>query len=241
RMDNATTLGTEIVIQAAQSFAPCVAAGDCEYSVGYLLADPDEFDLDTYAARVLPDGTLGTTATLLEDPGNVYQDGMAAAGMHSENRAMFVWRSQQPVSGNDDIHAILYRPLAGSLTSFGFGCPGPAGVPTLSGSGDPHPTTLFTATLSGAPAGAVTLLGIGFVPVAIAIPGTAGCLILVVPAFAPLPGVADAAGNTSWSFPIPCDPNLDGGIVHLQGAIVVPGFNAANIVTSNRLTVSWSD
>lgn len=45
--------------------------------------------------------------------------------------------------------------------------------------------------------------------------------------------LANVSGTATWNLPVPNDLGLLGLDAYVQGAVLVPGFNPANLVVSN--------
>lgn len=132
--------------------------------------------------------------------------------------------------------------------SFGAGCPGSSGTPTLVGGGI-LPTlgavVLFDASNLPNP-GVADFALLGFVaPSPIVDLGTAitgvanGCLVIVNPLSTGL--LANVAGNASIGFGIPNDPGLVGVSVLGQAVSLDPAANAAGATVTNgvRAVIGW--
>jgi len=124
--------------------------------------------------------------------------------------------------------------------SFGAGCSGSNGTPTLSGSGvlpQPGLAILFDASNLPDPT-VLNLILIGFDELSPAIdvgaifgPAPVGCGLLVNPASIEL--LPSSGGLGSWALPLPATPDLVGASIVGQAVCADPGANPANWTTSN--------
>ncbi len=121
--------------------------------------------------------------------------------------------------------------FVGQTPSFGSGCPGAGGfIPTISVQGCPTlGNPFFGATVGNALGGSLVVLILGAsttswgpasLPLNLAFVGMPGCNLLVsgdvlYPAIAGGTGIG--GGSASFALPIPMNPALVGGTVHLQG------------------------
>ncbi len=138
---------------------------------------------------------------------------------------------------------------AGS-TAFGSGCPGPgAAIPSigatgglpLSGTGNPIFGMRLWNALGGT--GAVLVLGTswqswagGTLPLDLTPFGSPGCALLVSPDVL-LPVATSVAGSADLSLPVPANPALSGGLVHVQWYVLGPGLSVAPGATSRALQI----
>ena len=160
------------------------------------------------------------------------------------------WRGHMLLFGGQSIgpnHADLWRyepVVAATVTPFGSGCAGSAGVPQLTASrpwlGDTVPLVL-----GNGPASAVAALTLGLsntiagpfaLPLPLAAFGMPGCTLLVS-LDATLLAAAGASGVAALPFAIPNDAGLLGVVVHCQGAFFDPPANQAGVVTSAALSL----
>lgn len=131
-----------------------------------------------------------------------------------------------------------------SFRTYGNGCPGRFGVPTLAGTQAPRLGGITVSTLANLdPAATVAILAtgtsrttwqFGTLPQSLAPFGMPGCvayasaeLFVVVPAI---------AGTASWSWQVPNAPGLFGVAFHQQGLSLDAAANPAGLVTSNAAT-----
>ncbi len=249
-LDTAGELGVESSLHTAgtTSYETCVAPCKCDLVAGYLRQGVGEFNLDAFGGHLMSSGQPGNMNNLLEDPGDVYQSGIRVASRASDDRALFVWHTQAPVTGNNDVHAILFRPVTAGDLEMGAGCPGPGGltpllsdiVDPISGSNEPDLGLFYSVQVTQAPPGAPLVLVLGAQGVDLPIPGAPGCTQLTVPILA-WGGVTDAAGTWTKQLFVPCDPSLDDDSFYLQAAVLVPGFNPAGLIATRALWIYWFD
>jgi hypothetical protein len=147
-------------------------------------------------------------------------------------------------------------PVASSVTSFhelpaatfavfGSGCPGPVGTPALAAitGSTPRIGGQFQLQLTGIPNGssnlAFGLLGTTAtawngtpLPLALGPLGAPGCALFVAPEV-DVPLSPTLLPFAVWPMPIPANLGLIGLDLYVQGAVLVPGFNAAGVVFTN--------
>lgn len=234
--------------------APAVGAGACEYTVAYLeITPPNEFDVDIYAARVLPDGTVPESHSLVDNPGSQFQSGVRASSrpiltsaQDERNVSLLAWLGMTgPVgTGLNDIRARFFEPVAPFSSFFGSACPGPLGeLPTIGWTGgDPVPgNDAYAITLTNAPANSLAVLLVGGGLVNVPIPGAPGCnLYANLPLIFMLGAITDGAGNAVVALPIPCSMPVSAPVA-MQWGIHTPGWNAFGWIMSNDLDVTWFD
>lgn len=157
---------------------------------------------------------------------------------------LFGGADSQGVATNQTwIYERLVVPLA-AFTSYGQGCPGPAGSPVLSNvvGSVPRLGQSCDVVLSGLPntAFSIPVLVAGFdnqswngqaLPMSLAPLGMPGCLALVRPDLGMY--LVNSNGTANWSLAVPSAPSLAGVHIFLQGGVSVPGWNAAGFVASN--------
>ncbi len=120
--------------------------------------------------------------------------------------------------------------VAPSFASYGVGCPGSAGTPTLTPTVLPGLGTTFGLQLSNVPASGFTMLAASLGADHSAVPGTACTLLLAQPIVA---YGAFAQGNVaSYAVSIPNSPVFAGLAVHYQG-VALDAVNALGITGSN--------
>lgn len=136
--------------------------------------------------------------------------------------------------GNENVFAIdnLIIDYAATYTTFGAGCPGALGVPTLAAAPGSKPVlgSLFTVDLGNLPVGAGlmisglsnTLFGGGVpLPLPLAGLGFPGCDLLVDAVI--IDFVVGPAPNASWVLAIPATSSLAGATIYNQGASLDTG------------------
>lgn len=126
-----------------------------------------------------------------------------------------------------------------SFTTFGSGCPGSRGTPTLTAQGGSLPRigTTFTMQANNLPWSGAVFLGLGFsdqsyggtpLPADLGMLGAPGCSLLTsLEALSPITNVLGAA---SWSLEVPAIP---GGEFFVQVFPVDPAVNALGLTSSN--------
>jgi len=140
-------------------------------------------------------------------------------------------------------YAVLGGPPA-SFATFGQGCSGPGGLPTLGAVAGSLPRlgTTFGLTLSNLPSSPFNfpfgLVGSSNttwnsqpLPLDLAGIGMPGCNALIAPEITYTLG--NAGGTASWNLAIPFSPPLLGTNFYLQGAVLAPGANQGGILVTN--------
>jgi len=135
-------------------------------------------------------------------------------------------------------------PDTAAISSFGTGCPGPAGVPHLQANSLPVFGTALSVELSNLPAGPVNVVftWLGFDNTSwngIALPATLdplfpGCTAYMSPDIGYTIGLSFTGTNT-WDLAIPFIPAISGEQFYLQGGVLVLGYNPGGLVFSNAL------
>lgn len=138
----------------------------------------------------------------------------------------------------------LALPISAEFTAFGQGCPGPVGTPLLTAAPGSLPIigqtlqmqlTNLPPNIFAFPFGAVGFSDQIFNGVPLPAPmdtiGAPGCILFVSidQEFV----LSNQSGAAAWNIPVPFDPSLLGLDAYLQGAVLVLGFNAANLVVAN--------
>lgn len=134
---------------------------------------------------------------------------------------------------------------AATSTSFGMGCPGPNGVPTLTAQNTPRLGTTHSLLLSNLPTGLLSLpMGcIGFdntqwnnipLPASLDPLGFTGCTALLAPEGTYV--LQNTLGSATWQVPVPFLPAFSGLTFHAQAAVLAPGVNPGGIVFTNGVT-----
>ncbi len=249
-LDTAGPLGAESSLHTpgTTSYETSVAPCKCDLVAGYLRQGVGEFNVDAYGGHLKSSGQPGNMNNLLEDPGDVYQSGLRVASRTADDRALFVWHTQAPLTGNNDVHAILFKPVTAGDLEVGSGCPGPSGlapllsdiVDPLSGSNEPDLGLTYSVRVTQAPPLAPLILVLGAQGVDLPIAGAPGCSQLTLPLLA-WAGVSDLGGAFTQQFFVPCNPALDDQSFYLQAAVLVPGFNPAGLISTRALWVYWFD
>ncbi len=135
-------------------------------------------------------------------------------------------------------------PHLATITSFGVGCAGPAGVPALQATTQPSFGTTLLTQISNVPPGPLSLVfgWIGFdnttwngmpLPASLA-PLFPGCTAYLDPVCTYSLGIG-VNGSKAWNLPIPFMPALSGLPFYLQGGVYVPTFNPGQVVFTNAL------
>lgn len=150
--------------------------------------------------------------------------------------------------GADNVFAIdnFTMTYAADFTTFGTGCPGVVGVPTLDAAAGSQPILGATMTLDlGNLSAGIGLIMTGLsdtlfggalpLPLPLASFGFPGCDLLVDPVV--LDVVIGAGTSASWSLALPSTPALAGTDLFNQGASLEPGtaFLAFSNATKSRL------
>ncbi len=145
-------------------------------------------------------------------------------------------------TGGDQLmaNALVHAARGASWTPFGSGCPGTAGVPTLSaGSTRPQIGGTLTLTAGNLP------LGVGFVtmgfsstnappftlPLDLGLFGMPGCNLLSEPLSNTL--VIGPGTSANWSLALPNNPAFVGASFYNQALSLDPPVNAAGLTVSN--------
>ncbi len=119
--------------------------------------------------------------------------------------------------------------------SFGAGCSGSAGVPSLAAPAPPRLGQTYALQLTNlVPTVPVAVLVLSLAetpPTPLGGIGMPGCSGYVTPDL--FVAVAGAAGAATWSGAIPGTPTLLGTSLYAQGLSLDPGFNPAGLTTSN--------
>jgi hypothetical protein len=131
-----------------------------------------------------------------------------------------------------------------SFVTFGQGCSGPAGVPTLGAAAGnlPRLGTTFGMTLSNLgntpfslPFGVIGSSNSTWngqpLPVDLAILGMPGCSAFIAPEVSFT--LSNQGGSANWGLVIPFAPPLLGTNFYVQGAVLAPGANLGGMVVSN--------
>lgn len=131
--------------------------------------------------------------------------------------------------------------LAASVRSFGTSCGAPGAAPTLAlaVAGTPEAGQAMSFELSGAPAGSLALVALGFAPTSVDLTplGAPGCRLYTDPrATFLLP--TGRAGEASIPWLVPDVPAAVGLVLFTQGAALAPAVNALGAITSHRLDVT---
>lgn len=118
-----------------------------------------------------------------------------------------------------------------SAATYGLGCAGSNGTPTLDVATLPAIGSSFDLQLANVPPGGFTLLVAGGGgATSLPVPGTA-CTQFVQQPFAPV-GALAPGGTATFSIAIPSNPSLQGLAVHFQG-VALDAVNALGVTTSN--------
>lgn len=143
-------------------------------------------------------------------------------------------------------------PVPATFTPFGQGCPSPTGTPQLIAAPGSLPIigSTFTMQITNLPVSifAVPFGAVGFsnqtfggapLPAPLDVIGATGCTLYVSidQEFV----LTNQSGTAAWNIPVPFDLSLIGLDAYVQGAVLVPGFNAANLVVANagHVVVGW--
>lgn len=134
------------------------------------------------------------------------------------------------------------RPTGPAFATFGQGCPGSAGTPSL-GAGGAAPALggVFPLALGNLPpSGGVAVLALGLskarwgtapLPVGLGPFGMPGCTSHVAPDATVL--LLHAGGTATWPLSLPAAAPLVGQEFFVQAVVADPGVNAAGLVVSN--------
>ena len=120
--------------------------------------------------------------------------------------------------------------MSPSYATYGAGCAGSGGVPTLTPTSLPAIGGSLNLTLSGLPSPGFAFLAGSENGAYVAVPGTA-CNLLILPPAATV-GAAAPSGSASFSVPIPNNPTLQGVVFYFQG-VSVDAVNALGLTFSN--------
>lgn len=165
----------------------------------------------------------------------------ASIGMvHDDLRGVMVL----PTIPNTTWEYVPGNAVAATFATFGSGCPGPAGVPTLTNQAGSLPrigSTLhlhlanLPASLSNLPIG---FLGFdatswGGIPLPLSLTpfGFPGCEALLAPARTD--GLVNVAGSADWAIALPMNALALGFEFYVQGAVLAPGWSVGGLVFSN--------
>ena len=182
------------------------------------------------------DGALLGSQTLPDTaPGMVFTLAITAPGIHR-----VVITQTSGTVGSDNVEFLPVR-RAAAYTPYGAGCAGALGVPVLArATGSlPLPGTMFTATISGAPAG-LALMATGLsdaqsggllLPLSLAALGMPGCQLFAEAL--QLDTVAGASSTLAWSWALPAGGALLGLRFYQQALVLDPAANALGLVVSN--------
>lgn len=141
-------------------------------------------------------------------------------------------------------HPCVVASVPATFASYGNGCAGPAGVPSLGAVAGslPHIGSTPQLRLSNLPPAFVNV-PIGFVgfdatswngiplPVSLTPLGFTGCDALLAPVRSD--GLTNTNGIANWNVALPMNALALGIDVYFQGAVLVPGWNPAGFVFSN--------
>lgn len=141
-----------------------------------------------------------------------------------------------------------YTLSSATFDTFGIGCAGGGGVPTLDAAGTlPIVGETLDVRVSGLPQGpffaviglagiSKTMWGATPLPLDLVILGMPGCLLRITPDFvSPMPV---SAGAAHWMLPIPADQKFVGVQFHVQALILDPPANPFGATVTNAGTVT---
>jgi hypothetical protein len=182
------------------------------------------------------DGTLLGAQTLPDvSPGMVFTLAFATPAIH---RVVIT-----ETSGTVGWDNVEFQPVrrAASYLAYGAGCTGALGVPVLAAEAGslPLPGTTFTATISGAPAGAA-LMATGLsdtqweglpLPLPLAAVGMPGCQLFAEALW--LDVVTSTGTTVAWSLTLPAGSALSGLRFFQQGFVLDLAANPFGLVASN--------
>jgi hypothetical protein len=182
------------------------------------------------------DGTLLGSQTLPDvSPGMVFTLAFAAPGIHR-----IVVTETSGTVGWDNVE---FQPVrrAANYVAYGVGCAGALGVPGLAAAPGslPLPGAVFTATISGAPAG-VALMATGLsdtqsgglpLPAPLDVLGMAGCQLFADVIW--LDAVVATGTTVAWSLLLTPGSSLLGVRFFQQGFVLDPAANPFGLVASN--------
>lgn len=134
-----------------------------------------------------------------------------------------------------------------SLTPFGIGCAGPAGVPVLQSTDLPVLGTTMSMQVSNVPNGPINLVFgfLGFdatmwngIPLPVPLdPLFPGCTAYLAPQAGFSLGLGPS-GTVPWLITIPFIPAISGVPFYLQAGVLVLGYNPGGLVFSNALAAA---
>lgn len=185
------------------------------------------------AVSLSPDGTRGavtSTAQTVGGPGKLVLF----------DAALGVELATVPLGNMWNLYTTAWQDVSpnGVFASFGTGCPGLLGEPTLAGQ-RPRLGATFAVTAGALPYD-LTVMAVGFsntassglpLPLPLAGVGMTGCSLLVDPLATA--GVAGAGGSAVYNLPIPSDPLLFGYKVYFQSFPLDPFANAFGFTASH--------
>lgn len=202
-----------------------------------------EVDLDLAANTVLEirlyDPTAGTVATHV--PTGWYLTGGSAGGFPVATAFRFF--AGGGVAGNVLAFDNLSIGPRATFSTYGAGCAGSNGTPTLDAAPGARPRigTTFDMALNNLPVAGSAVVGVvGFsdtfwsgvpLPFDLGPLGMTGCSLLADLSFA-LTQVAGGASAT-WGLPVPMDVRLLGGDIYVQALVVDPGVNPFGMTATN--------
>jgi hypothetical protein len=213
--------GGRMVYDAARGVA--ILHGGANFNTGAVLSDTWEFDGSAWhqVAVAAPSPARWSVAMAM-DP--LHRQVVIYGGASSNGSAL---------TGTFQYGA--------SYLTFGTGCAGSNGVPALAGVDAPRIGTPFVLNLSNlalASSSAFVFTGIsntssplGALPLSLAGIGMPGCTLYVSADVLSI--VPVAAGNATWSLPIPANAALIGQPFYNQAASIDPAANAAGLAASN--------
>ena len=138
----------------------------------------------------------------------------------------------------------VHYTLAGSLTSFGTGCIGSNGIPTVSASGSSNLGGNVNYTLNQGPSSAPAFLVLGNsrtswgglpLPLDLNVIGAPKCMIYCNHSQVIGPIATSATGSTSFNIGIADDCSLIGVHLYSQFIMLDPGANTLGLTTSNAI------
>lgn len=189
----------------------------------------------------LYDGTSWSAITTFGAPG--YVVGPALAHDSLRNRILsFGGYIGNAMAGTMSLD--IRTGVAASFGPHGAGCPGPAGVPTVTARNATRPVlgSTFELRYGNLPNTPLALVFsvLGFddqnwngapLPLDLAPLGMPNCMLRVGPQF--VQPLANVSGAADWQLPIPALPAFDGVPFFVQAAVLSGGTNAAGIIVSN--------
>lgn len=197
-----------------------------------------EIDFVSNRYRAIEITDLSTNITHRYEPTDMYMFGGPAGAPLPTDFRWFASGSAGNVFAIDNakIAPLLYG-------SYGTGCAGTAGTPSLAamGSSLPQQGTTFLAQLSNMPTtGGAALVTLGFsdsvygalpLPFDLSSLGAPGCRILTSPDFNSF--VLNSGGTAVWALPIPVNPSLSGANFLNQGVVLDSGADGLGLSFSN--------